>query len=275
MPSLQDLPDEILLQIFEDESLDMFDMLRIQRICPKWNSIVATERSILERLWVLLPPSIKHHPSHFYRASIGVSFIIKPVPSTVWNGFLKDTYEISLRVNRFHHLDLCAWQDLNPEDIIPRPSLNPVLEDFNMLLRFVNPHFAHHEYRNSDEKENPTLKTLRFSDLGELSRMTAHTPRSEFALLNEHQNWHDMLLCPALLDVLEIEVHSGTRTCARQFNEGWLYSFEATGPRGRHVTIIDLVEELRCILAALAKSLVKGEDGKVEHGVSVWPCFCV
>ncbi|OAL50390.1 hypothetical protein IQ07DRAFT_673578 [Pyrenochaeta sp. DS3sAY3a] len=278
MDSFKEVPDELLLQIFKDESLTMFDMLRIQRVCPKWKSIVATERFIQQRLWILLPPGIKHYPSHYYRASIGVSFIIKAVPSTIWNGFLKDTHEISLRVNRFHHLDLCHCHDddLDLKDfVIPHPSLNPVLEDFNMLLQLVNPNFKHHDkYPNSDGEVDTTLKTLRFSDLGELRRMTAHKPRSEVALKKEHCHWHDMLLCPALLDVLQVEVHTGTRTCARHFEERWLYSFDATPPPGRHVTMIDLVEELRLTLATVAKSLVKRKNGKVKQGKSIWPYFC-
>jgi hypothetical protein len=229
MPGLQGLPVELLLNIFELSSLNVFELTRLRTVSAKWREILDSWKIPRERLFLQYPrPSSSIPPSHG-SIRLDVRVLIRRVPSTIWNDYATDLYEMK-------------WQLIpglyQSKKILK--SLNPVLRHISHWMHLVCPHFTHAERADSSYGTPKPPLSLCFRTVQELESLVA--------LRTDHngtESWRKMLVSSVPMRHLGVVWSVSIRDCTEKFEHTIITHFNVRiNPDSRMDAVIKLFQTM-------------------------------
>ncbi|KAH4001910.1 hypothetical protein HBH98_174350 [Parastagonospora nodorum] len=188
MASINDLPAELLLEIFHEPTLSMFDYMRLGETSKIWRELFQNSSRIQERIWLKRDRALPYLRKPRTKAdAFALLVVVRQLPATIWNDYQEDLWEMIWRHD--HSCGTLSW---------PR---NLIFDRLEQFLHIVNPHFiAQPPYADCRARMPSDMhKSLVFCSLNDL-RTKMVMPCTKVKA-----SWESMLISQHL--VTEIQMH--------------------------------------------------------------------
>lgn len=194
MASINDLPVELMLEIFHEPTLSMFDCMRLGEASKAWRELFQHPSHIQERAWLKRDRALPYLRKRRTKANaFALIVVVRQLPATIWNDYQEDLWETTWRHD--HECRTLSW---------PR---NPIFDHLEEFLHIVNPHFiAQPPYTGCEARiTSDTHKSLVFRGLNDLrTKMTMPCTKVK-------ESWEYMLISQHLATKIEINFELSIR----------------------------------------------------------------
>jgi hypothetical protein len=200
MATINDLPCELLLDIFDSHILSGFDILRVAQTCQRWRSIFQTSPSTQRALWLRREKPFDHlqEPTRT-PDQVHINVLVRRLPATIWNDYEENLWEMTW----------CQYDDM-PTISLPR---NPIVAELEEFLHLVNPYFVYQPpYKGCKVRAHRNeMRSLCFCGTKDLMAKTKGIDTSTNA------SWREMFISQHITRDVDVHFYIDVRYGARNF----------------------------------------------------------
>jgi len=240
MASINDLPAELLLKIFHEPTLSMFDCMHLGEASKTWREMFQASSLLQERMWLKRDRALPNLRKPRTKAdAFALLVVVRQLPATIWNNYQDNLWEMTWRHD--HECRTLSW---------PR---NPIFDRLEDFLHIVNPHFiAQPPYAGCEARmPSNTHKSLVFCGMNDLQT------KMEMPYTKVEESWGNMLISQHLVTSIEIDFELSIRYRHRSPvlpDIVWYHCIKEAAP-GEELRMKDLANGLRRTMEKTFKQL--------------------